>query len=225
VSQLNILTLEEPLLEPVSLQDVYEILRLDALGSPPSHPHDNILQNMVRAGREFAEARTRRALMPRLLKSIHPSFPKYRVLMSERGFGSSMGDDYEFRDAGLEIPLPPLIEVQRVEYFDENNTLQLLSPDDYYVVTESVVGQLRVNEFLAWPRTYGRPDAVQITYRAGYEVPGSPVLDPRAAVPSPLRQAILIHVQLQYDDVTIENRNALSALRDSMLEKYRVYTL
>lgn len=48
----------QPVSEPVSLAEAQLHLRLDTEGSPPSHPDDTLVQNLISAARENAEQYT-----------------------------------------------------------------------------------------------------------------------------------------------------------------------
>ena len=55
---MNITTLQEPPFEPVTLADVYRVLKVDADGSPPEHPLDaDFLRNITSARRNVESLR------------------------------------------------------------------------------------------------------------------------------------------------------------------------
>lgn len=91
----------------------------------------------------------------------------------------------------LRIPLPPLISVDEIRYFDSTGTQQTW-PDDQY----RTVGQYLVpNNGVSFPAIQWRPDAIQIEFTAGYG-------DDGADVPEPIRQAICL---------TVSNLRSISA--------------
>lgn len=219
---INLQTIVEPLEEPVTLQEMYDLLRLDPLGSPPAHPHDAMLTNMIKASRQWVENYTKRSLVYQTVRLVINQFPRYRVLVSDRSWGD---DAYESRSSSVELPRPPFIQLLEVTYFDKNNQLQVMDPATYFVSDASMVPVLRVNNYLEWPETYLREDAVRITYVTGYAPAGSPPTNYSANVPEAVKQAIRYGVQLQYDDMTEETRTAMEALRVQLLGSYRVYSL
>ena len=220
---INIQTTVAPIEEPVTLLEMYDLLRLDPLGSPLTHPHDEMLRNMISASRVWAENYTRRSFVQQGLRLVLPRFPKFRVLMGRNSWGDE--DDYESRSSSIELPKPPFLSIEEVAYFDESNVLQIVDPATYFVSAMAMVPALRLNGDLDWPDTCRREDAVRISYTTGYPPAGSPADDYSANVPAPIKQAIRFGTQLQYDDLSEETRTAMEAERISLLGSYRVYTL
>jgi hypothetical protein len=91
----------------------------------------------------------------------------------------------EFSDE-IEIPLPPLQALLKVQYYDEDNVLTDLydvtvSPEvtsDVFIVVGGLCSKLVLAYDEEWPVTYERPDAVRITFRAGYGDAGTDVPRP-----------------------------------------------
>lgn len=218
---INLQTIVEPPEEPVTLQEMYDLLRLDPLGSPPTHPHDAMLTNMIKASRQWVENYTKRSLVYQTVRLVINQFPRYRILVSDRNWED---DAYESRSSSIELPRPPFIQILDVTYFDTNNQLQTMDPTTYFVSDLAMVPALRVNDYLEWPETYRREDAVRITYITGYAPVGSPPSDYISNIPEPIKQAIRFGVQLQYDDLTEETRTAMEAQRVQLLGSYRVYS-
>jgi uncharacterized phiE125 gp8 family phage protein len=73
------------------------------------------------------------------------------------------------RDRAIEVPLPPLREVVSVKYVDENGDLQTLAPSVYQIIAGGF-GLARIAEAWgqSWPVTRDEPDAVRVTFKAGY---------------------------------------------------------
>jgi uncharacterized phiE125 gp8 family phage protein len=99
--------------------------------------------------------------------------------------------------AALPLPLPPLIEVVEVATIAADGTETAWPPENYLVDTASEPG--RIIPTKGWPAPlYGAPHAVmRVRLRAGYlgPPPEPPTTgDPPAAVPSPIKTAILLHV-------------------------------
>lgn len=114
---------------------------------------------MVAAAVSAAEDATGRALMPQTWAMTLDRFP-----------GS--GEIHAVR--------PPFIEALSLAYYDTDNAAQelLLSPEEFLVIpsgaeTRAIVRPLDGEEF---PETYCRPDAVTLTFRAGYADQDDPVL-------------------------------------------------
>src|SRR6185295_16732230 len=99
-----------------------------------------------------------------------------------------------------------------VRYYDVNNTLQTVSPSNYFV-TDDLVPRLQFVESFATPCTYRRDDAVRVDYVAGYPPVGSPPEDYVANIPSQIKDAILLGAQLLYDQLSPEQRKAIEDAR------------
>lgn len=69
---------------------------------------------------------------------------------------------------GWRIPKPPLQAVTSIKYYDGENSLQTLDPETYLVDTSRDPGVVSLATGYYWPMTYLRPDAVQVTFTAGY---------------------------------------------------------
>lgn len=67
----------------------------------------------------------------------------------------------------IRIPRPPLQSITSITYFDANNTEQRLSTDDYYLdnAEKATPARVYIPEI---PTTYNRPNAVKITFVAGF---------------------------------------------------------
>ncbi|MCO5129745.1 MAG: hypothetical protein M9932_04175 [Xanthobacteraceae bacterium] len=84
----------------------------------------------------------------------------------------------------IRIPLPPLISVDSVKYYDGTGALQTVDPVDYREIGGARPELVAVT---SWPGTAQRDDAVEITFTAGYGPDGSDV-------PEPIRSAIALMV-------------------------------
>lgn len=203
-----------PSVEPVTLLDVYAHLRLDytSQGSPSeaSHPLDDLLRQNIAAARADVEKETGLSLIAQTLRLSVPGFP-----------GTCAGP------RRIELRRPPLIAVEGVYYYDSLNSLQQVAAADYYT-TDELVAELRLVSGFATPVTYDRPDAVRVIYRAGYLGTGSPPATQAELaenVPEPLKQAILIGVELLQGDADDKLRAALEKQRSSLIQPFRLEIL
>lgn len=104
-----------------------------------------------------------------------------------------------FPTYALVLPFPTLQSVATIKYYDTDGTLQTLSAGAYRVDT---AGE-QVTPVDVWPATQVRPDAIEVNYSAGWTSAG--------AVPSAIKQWVLMHVAAMYD-----NRAAVGTARDAM---------
>lgn len=197
---MDVINITQPAAEPVTLAQVYKHLRLDPEGSPATHPDDTMLTAQITAARDWAEKFTRRSFVEQRLRLLRNGIPTCRT---------------------VDLLRPPVRSIQRVIYYDADNVAQVVSTGDY-VLVESRVPQLRFLDTFSIQTTYDREDSLQIEYTAGYAPTGSPAEDYAANVPQPIKQGILLGVELLYDFVSPEQRERLERAREALLGIYRI---
>lgn len=87
------------------------------------------------------------------------------------------------------LPCPPILAITVIKYLDEAGVEQTLSADIYRTVADRLV----LKPGKSWPHIACEPDAVRITYRAGY-------ID----VPAEARQAVILATQHLRDLGSVE---------------------
>lgn len=198
---MKVTVVTEPLFEPVTLTEVYRHLRLDPDGSPATHEHDSLLTGLITTARIEVEEYIRRSLIQKTLR------------VSVDKFGT-----------GIELWYPPIIRVDRVEYYDGSNVLTTIDPSNYYI-TDDVLPEVQFLDSFASPTRMVRPDAVRVTYAAGYAPANSPALlqaDYAANVPQNIKNAILLGIQLHYEPMEPDDREALKTTWEAMLFHDRI---
>ena len=99
---------------------------------------------------------------------------------------------YECFPDRINLPMPPLLSVTSVEYYDTAGGQQTLATSEYQVVKHGIVGRIAPAPSKSWPAVEsGRLDAVKVTFEAGYvdvDIDGNPASD----APFPLKQAIMV---------------------------------
>jgi len=88
---------------------------------------------------------------------------------------------------------PTIIDVDLVEYYDEDEVLQTLSSTKYDIDNENEPGRLVLKNTEGWPSTAIVPNAVKIEYTSGY---GTASVD----IPQAIRQAILITIGHNFEN-------------------------
>jgi len=129
---------------PVHLDQAKLHLRVDA------DDEDALIASLVHAATDQVEYDTGRALVCQTRTLTLDRFPAGDVII---------------------IPRPPLIEVVSVQYVDSAGTLQTVDAADYETDTAEEPGRLYPAYGESWPSHRGAPDAVLVTYRAGYATP------------------------------------------------------
>ena len=116
------------------------------------------------------------------------------------------------------LEVGPFKSLVSVEYYNAGNQLQTADVADFEtrLSGDHVIIGPKINA--AWPSIYSRPDAVKVTYVAGYG-------DTAADVPASVRQAILLTVGHWYENreaVTEGVYTALPMAVDSLIGAERV---
>lgn len=131
-----------------------------------------------------------------------------------------------FPAGGIRLPLPPTIAVTSLAYLDTTGTLVTLDPAAYRVVDGGRDGHLVLPPLsTSWDYATAAetPDAVRVTFRAGYQTDDSP---PALAVPKPIRQAVLLTLADWYDNrgsaVVGVGVAALPVAADHLVAQFRI---
>lgn len=115
----------------------------------------------------------------------------------------------------LRLPLPDVQSVT-LSYTDPAGAPQTVSAADYHLVNDVCGGAVVLASGASWPSAADRPDAVSATFVAGY---GN-----AAAVPAPIKAAILLHVGTLYENrksVTDDAMAVLPLAYDALIAPYR----
>src|SRR5439155_124697 len=75
---------------------------------------------------------------------------------------------HHHRRGHIEIPLPPLIEVEGVFYLDSNGDEQEMDATLYTVDDASQPARIALKPAASWPVTEYVENAVRVRFRAGY---------------------------------------------------------
>lgn len=188
----------EPAAEPVTLAEVKAQLNLE-------HELDNpLLEVMLAAARAWVEEHCWRGVVSQGWKVVEACFADHPELPLER--------------QGIELPKGNLVTVESVKYVDGDGVEQTLVENaDYVVDTMSVPGRVRLAYGKSWPSHRSQWDAVRIEYTVGWEV---------AAVPAPIKQAVLLLVSQLYEQRTPEVTGTIVAAvgfsLTALLQPYRL---
>lgn len=164
-----------PTSEPVSLSDAAAHCRID------SDDENTLLTAYIKAAREYCEGFQNRAYITQTWELWLDKFPDY---------------DY------IEIPLPPLISISSIKYYNTSDTEATFSSSSYFVDVKSEPGRVCLNYGVSWPAATLRAyNGVCVTFVAGYGA--------SSAVPEKVKLAILLLVGDYY-----ENREAGSASKE-----------
>lgn len=133
-----------PFAEPISLAQAKRHLRVDGTDD------DTFITARISAARNYVEQYCDTQLVAATYKQVMDGFPNSDEIWLDR---------------------PPLLDVTSIQYIDQNGTTQTLATTVYSVVTHEKPGKVKLKYNQAWPATRVQPDAVTITFRAGYARP------------------------------------------------------
>jgi len=139
-------------------------------------------------------------LIAQLISAAESWAQKYR---SEKFIQTECVDYFDCFDTKLELLYSPVVSITSIQYVDSNGDTQTLDSSYYTLCNKAVVGPGEIVEAynMSWPSTRNVPDAVTVTYQAGY---GEASTD----VPNDIRQGVMLMVAHMY-----ENREALAAIQ------------
>jgi uncharacterized phiE125 gp8 family phage protein len=105
---------------------------------------------------------------------------------------------HDFGGQSIKIPLPPLIAVESVKYYDAEDALQTLPTDHYEIVGAGGYGKatIMLKDGKSWPALGRRAENVLVRFRAGYVTNESPQV---GNVPAPIVTAIKRQVGAMYE--------------------------
>jgi uncharacterized phiE125 gp8 family phage protein len=156
--------LNGPAIEPVSLSETKQWLRID------ENDEDDLLAALNVSARLTIEAYTRRSLLTqnwRMTLDAWPQSSKCRAPLA------------------ISIPFAPFRQISAVRVFDKTDVAQIVAPNSYHAPAADDRARLT---FTSQPPAPGRRnDGIEIDVVAGYG-------DNASDVPEPLRRAILMLV-------------------------------
>lgn len=167
-----------PTVEPVTLTDQKEHARI------LHNYEDTYLEGLIALSRAYCEKHLGQSFVTQTWEMKLDRWPYY---------------ENTNRHAAIQLPYGPLQAVSSVQYYDQNSTLTTMPSSDY-VVTVGNVGRVAPGYNKYWPTTIPRPDAITVTYQAGYGGAAAST-DPTAsaaAVPREIKHAIKFYAQHLY---------------------------
>ena len=149
---------------PISIADAKSHLRVT------HSDHDNLIEDLIWSGCKAFEKRA-------------------NVCLSSQAWKAFLDKGYEY----IELWKYPVLGISAIQYYDDDNTFQTLSTDDYFtnIDTGSIGWDPRpaVITITDIPSTYIRDDAMIITFTAGY-----------TTIDFDVKQAILSWVYYKYEN-------------------------
>lgn len=174
-----------PTSEPISLQEARKQCRIDPVGSPPSHPDDELLLLYISAAREYAEEYTGAAIGQRLLEMALDAFPT--------------------GDTSITLPVWPALGIASISYLDPEGN-ELLVPESVYQLDAfATPRRIVLSPDQVWPEAGVFTNGIRITYVVGYSAPDESPQD--SPMPRAVKVALLLIIGHLY-----KNREASQAV-------------
>lgn len=203
-----------PASEPVSIDEMREHLRLDTTVD------DTYLSDLVMGAREYVEQEIRKALIEQTWALFLDAVPRFDNL----GWWDGIRDGAISMKSPrfIELPISPLVSVDHIKYYDDEDNATTWAVSNYFVDTSSTPGRVGLRTGGTWP-VFTRPlNGLEIQYKAGY---GSLSSD----VPSSLRQSVKIIAADWYENRETTQMGRISdkieATVSYLLERYKVMRL
>lgn len=176
--------------KPLTLDEAKEHLRVDFTDD------DALIHGLIDAATQHVEDVTSRALVTQTWTLRGDRFPTSGEVV---------------------LPRPPLQSVSSITYIDTSGASQTLATSEYDVHTDTLPGRITRAYNVTWPSVRAQPNAVTITYVAGWT---------EGAVPEALKSALKLIVGDLYrnreDTITGTVAARLKAV-DALLGPYRVW--
>jgi uncharacterized phiE125 gp8 family phage protein len=179
-----------PTSEPLTIDDA----RLQCKVDPDDTSHDELLDALIVAAREYAEHYTGRALASRTLEAALDEFPDCRESIC--------------------LPMPPVTAITSIKYTDLAGDEQTLAADQYTLSDYGDSREVSLAYGSTWPSTRCIRNAVRVRFVCGYDADGGPEL------PEAVRAAMLLHVETEcpLNPLTPAERERNEKARDSLLD-------
>ena len=156
-----------PAFEPVSLAEVKKHLEI----ADADHSHDQHLSALIQTARELVEHDT-------------------QAILATGTFTMTL-DDFPDEDE-IELPIKPVSSVTSITYIDTGGTTRTMSSSDYVLDSNEPTPEIRLAYLAMWPVTRGEPNAVTITFVAGYSS--------AATVERKFKQMMLLDIARNFQD-------------------------
>lgn len=181
-----------PTIKPVTLAEAKAHLRVD---SSDEDAVIDLLIDVATAHVDGPNGFLGRALVEQTWELVLDGFPP--VVGGTTCCGTTTNE--------IKIPIPPLISVENVVYYDAAGLPSVFPPSSYTVDTVSEPGWIVPAS--DWPATFDGINSVTIRFRAGYiNTANSP---PTGTIPADIRGAILLYIGALYanrEEVSTEGR-------------------
>lgn len=192
----NVVVIDAPGEYPLTLEQVRLQCKVDADGSPPAHPDDDILNRLIADATgelDSVNGWLGRALITQTLELVMDRFP-----------------------SKIQLPYPPLQSVTSIKYIDSDGVEQTLDAANYRVVDDMEPAYVEPAYGVAWPAIRGTA-AVRVRFVAGYGAADD--------VPDKIKQYMLhiIAYRYEYREAVSAGTVNQNPFIEYMLNNYRIF--
>jgi hypothetical protein len=168
-----LLCINPPLVEPVSLSELKEMLRLD----PTDTSQDNVLASLNVAARGWCETLSQRRFVQQTWRLLMDFFPGY---IDMKLAGSKVSSPFVSGSNAvlvgiryaIVLPYPPVQQIALFQYQDANgNVTPMVQGTSYSADLASQPARLTPPFGQMWPVARVLPNAVQVDFQVGYATP------------------------------------------------------
>jgi len=128
-----------PASEPVTLAEAKLYLRVD------SSADDDLITELIKTARQWCEGYQNRAYIQQTITAYRDAFASQ-----------------------MPLPMPPLVSVTTIKYYDTAGVQQTLDSGYYDVDTTTEPGRIILGHSDSWPTVRGHHHDIEIIYLAGY---------------------------------------------------------
>jgi uncharacterized phiE125 gp8 family phage protein len=158
--------------------------------------NDNVILSMIVQAREFCEDFQNRRYITQTLELVLDEFPDDKCI----SFDSCS----------------PVQNIESVIYYDTAGQEYVFDESNYIVDLDSFVNRIILGYCKLWPTMPLQPaNAVRIRFTTGYG-------DTQDTVPETVKLAMILHMQILYDDYEPNEKDKLIEARNSLLSMKRV---
>ncbi len=197
----------EPSIEPITTTEAKTHLNISGTSK------DTYIDSLISAARRQVERYLNRALVTQSWKVYYDCWSRELLIP----FGNLQVNAYS-------VGPPEVLASPVVKYYNIDGTLTTLTASDYYwVVTTTDPGRIVRKYDVTYPELqYGRPDAIEIAFTAGYGVTS-------AAIPGEIKHAIKLLITNYYENrgdivmgpgVTV---NRIPSYITDLIHSYKLY--
>jgi uncharacterized phiE125 gp8 family phage protein len=120
-----------------------------------------------------------------------------------------------FPAGDIVLPTSPVTTIDSITYSDTAGATQTLSSSLYVLDTYGLSRCIKLTYGASWPPTRAMPNAVRIQFKAGLAA---------ASLSKAVKQALLIGIELEWDKLTPEDREAYEKARDALLNTAKIWS-